>query len=51
MPSGQLDWMPVGEDRPELAGLADRYGLSAIAGEYEYYEVWPSETPEHPADN
>lgn len=47
----QLDWMPVGEERPELAGLADRFGHSAIAGEFKYYEIWPSERPEHPADN
>jgi hypothetical protein len=39
MASGELDWMPVGEDRPELAGLADKHGLSAIAGEYQYSDM------------
>jgi hypothetical protein len=42
-PSEQLDWLLVGEGQ--------KHGLSAIAGDGVFYEIWESMPPNHLDDN
>jgi hypothetical protein len=52
----ELDWMPLGEDyTPEDGALlpvtAFRPGAAAKVGEDKFYEIWPSEPPDHLDDH
>jgi hypothetical protein len=48
----QLMWMLISKqytaaDGALMPGLVTTYGLAAIAGDGVFFELWPSEPPEH----